>query len=276
MYNKYYRIKRDFEMILNNLPKNIVDEVFKLIEDQQFQKRFSEDKVLDMLQAQKHNKDIEFQQLQLLLYKKNIIDGIAFKPITLALYSYLYSIKSNIVFKIEDATIDDLDEFFYILQTGNYEHDIKQLVLKSDDYCNKELHLAQHEAIKIFNRLYQIQFKVFSLFPRISNEGEEPIFNVDWMLNIISKIKPYVSYTTEELYTKVSVMQIYYYYAQYLRNNGSDSIFIRSEQQILDEMDNRTIDLVLDRLIQKQIIKQDQRKEYFDLMKQNEKEDSNG
>lgn len=291
-------------MILNRLPQNVEAEVFKLIGDAQFQKIYSEDKTLDYLQAQKHNKDIQFQQLQLLLNKKNYvkiigknnivqnknifkklieklfkksskpIEGMFFEPITLALYSYLYTIKSNLIFDINKIDLIDLDIFFYLLQTKDYSYDWKSVLFKSSDYCNKVLKLTPSQIVAIFNRIYSIQFKVFSFFPRISDESSEPSFNVDWMLGILSKIKSYVSYTTEELYTRVSIMEIYYWYIQFCKNNGDKNIFIRNEQEILDEIDNRIIDLVIQRLMQKKIIKRDQHQYYFDLMKYTKEKDN--
>lgn len=263
-------------MILNNLPSNVAQQIVNLTEDQQFQKRFAEDKLLDHLQAQKHDRNITMQELLLLLNRKTLMFGTAFKPITLSLFCYLYCIKSNIVGNLLEMTTLDLDVFFYLLQTKDYTSDMKRLLQKSENYCENELELNYNQALYVFNKIYQIEFKVFSLFPRVGDdEDEEAVYDLDWVTNIASKVKPFTSYTTQQLYTQVPVMEIYYYYAQYLRSNGSDSIFLRSNEQILDEMDSRTIVLVLDRLIQKKVITPDKKQEYFDLMK-NIKENKDG
>lgn len=259
-------------MILNNLSPEIELQVFELLGDDQFTKQLSEDKVIDYLQAQKHDSAIESQELQLLLKRKNMFNNIAFKPITLALLSYLYTIKSNIIFDMNKINKTDLDIFFYLLQTKNYTYNIEQLFQQSEQYCKRKLNLSYTDSIKIFNKLYYIEFKVFSLFPRTNGEGVEIHLNVDWIINIISKIKSYVSYSTQELYTQVSVMQIYYYYAWWCRNNGDNSIILRDEQEILDEIDSRTIEIIVERLIQKKILKIEQKEEYFNLMKYSKKE----
>lgn len=261
-------------MDLTKIPIEIGLEIKKLVVDSEFQKRFGEDEALDRLYAQIHNKDIEFNQLMLTLKRRTIINGIAFKPITITLLSYLYAIQSSIINDKSNITIEDMNIFFYLLQTGDYTHDLKQLFVNSTDYCQKVLHLDARKMIFIFNRLYTIQFKVLSLFPR-TQIGDQPHFDVDWMFGIISKVKPYVSYTTSELLTEVSISQIYYWYAQFRKNNGDNSLYIRPNEQILDEIDTRTIDLVIFRLIQKGILKKDQYKEYFDLMKQT-KENKDG
>lgn len=257
-------------MDFNKLPPNIMQQVFNLISDSQYQKRLSEDQVINYLQAQQHNRSIELQQLLLLLNKKNIIGGIAFKPITLALFSYLYCLKSNIVYDMRNITKEDLDVFFYLLQTKNFTHDVAELFKLSFNYGERQYNLSYNEMMYVFNKLYKIEFKVFDLFPKVSNGSDDEIFfNVDWMLNIVSKIKPMVSYTTEQLYNQVSVSQIYYYYAHFRRMRGDNSIIPRNSQEILDEIDSKIIEIMITRLIQKDIIKKQDYNKYFDLMKVN-------
>ena len=262
-------------MELNKLPSEVALEVKKLTEDEQFQKRFAEDKHLDTLQAQKHDRAIEFQQLMLAINKKNLIGGISFKPATLAMYSYLYCLQSNIVGDMSKITKDDLDIYFYLLQTRNYTTNIQQLISESNNYGERVLGLNYNEMIYVFNKLYSIQFKVRSLFPRNSNGSKIPQ-NVDWMVGVAAKIKPFVSYTTQQIYTQVSLSEIYYYFAHYLRMRGDNSIFIRSDEEILDEMDSRMIELVVQRLIQKKIIDSAKKDEYFDLMKKKREEKKDG
>lgn len=255
-------------MDLSKVPKQIGLEIKNLVTDKVFQKRFGEDEVLDKLQAQTHNKDIQFSQLMLVKNRRTIINGISFKPITLMLISYLYTIQSNIINDVDNISLEDLNIFFYLLQTKDYTYDLKQLFVNSTNYCQKVLHLTTKEIIYIFNRLYLVQFKVLSLFPKDSSDEVQAHFDINWIFGILSKINPYVSYSTNELLTDISISQIYYWYAQWRKNNGDQSIFARSDQQILDEMDSRMIDLVIIRLIQKCILKQEQYKEYFELMKE--------
>lgn len=253
-------------MELQNLPKDIVQQIALLTKDQQFQKRFGEDKELDKLDEQKHNQQIQFLQLQLLLHKKIRLYGIDFNPITVALFSYLYSIRSPVILKKGDITVVDLNIFFYLLQTKDYNSDIGLVLQKSMNYCKRVLNLTTEQATEVFNKMYKIQFRVLSMFPSNTNGDVECLFNVDWALNLISKVKELVSYTTEQLYKDVSIMQIYYYFADYCRNNGSEAIFIRTEQQILFEEDKRVCQLVLERLVEKNVIKKEQVDKYLELM----------
>lgn len=252
-------------MDFNVLPINVQEQIKNLVFDQQFQKRFSQDKELDKLDEQKHDKEIQFYQLQLLLNRCMNLCNIKFNPITIALFCYLYTIKSSVIVKDRDITMIDLDIFFYLLQTKDYNFDIKSVYQKSLNYCSRVLHLEQKDVISVFNKIYKVQFRVLSLFP---NKGEESqcLFNLDWALNFVSRIKPLVSYSTMQIYKDVPITQLYYYFADYCRGNGSDSIYIRTEQQILIEEDHRICQLVLERLVEKGIILKEQVDKYLKLI----------
>lgn len=255
-------------MNFNKVPPNVALQIKYLTVDEQFQERFANDETLDHLEAMKFDKDIIFQELQLLDKRKLNVLGIQFNPITLMLFSYLYSLQSNIIKDMSKITGADLDIFFYLLQTKDYTGSVKNLIQKAMGYCNKVMKVNYNQAYYIFNKLYNIQFKVMNLFPKIKyGNGENPM-NVDWMLGIAAKIKPFVSYSTTQLYKDIPVMEIYYYYAHYRRINGNNSVFTRSEQQILDEMDSRMIQLVIQRLIEKGVLTKAQKEEYFKLLKE--------
>ena len=257
-------------MNLNKIDKRIQQAICDLIIDEQFQKRFAEDKTLDYLDSLKHDKGIEIQELQLAWNKKIVLFGIELNPITLALYSYLYCIKSPIISDIHNITMIDLDIFFYLLQTKDYTTDLKQLMNNSINYTNAVMKINQATAIKLFEQIYKIEFRCLNLFPRVDQE-KEALFNLDWMTSIVSKVKPLTSYTTEQLYTEISITQIYYYFANYCRMQGDQRIFIRTEDEILFEQERRMCQLVVDRIIQKGIILESQRDKIIELIVQEKK-----
>ena len=241
----------------NVLPKNIQQAIIDLTEDEEFQKIFSEDQQLDYLDSLKHDKQIEFHQFQLLVRKKLNIFGLEFNPLTIALYSYLYTIKSPIVFDIKKSTMIDLDLFFYLLQTKDYNWNVKQVLHKSIGYCSNVLHLSERQIVKVFEKFYKIEFRCLNLFPK-SDQQKEPMFNVDWITSIIAKVKPLTSYSTEQLYMDIPITEIYYYFANYCRMQGDQRIYIRTEEEILAEQDKRICQLIVERLVKKGIIKPQQ------------------
>lgn len=252
-------------MNLNKVDKKIQQAICDLIVDEEFQKRFALDKELDYLQSLKHDKGIEIQELQLALTKKIVLFGIELNPITLALYSFLYCIKSPIVNDIHNITQIDLDIFFYLLQTKDYTTSMKQLMNNSLNYTSEVMKINQASAVKLFEQIYKIEFRCLNLFPRTDQE-KEALFNMDWMTSIVSKVKPLTSYTTEQLYNYVSVTQIYYYFANFCRMQGDQRIYIRTEDELLYEEDHRMCQLVVDRIIQKGIIQVSQRDKIIDLI----------
>lgn len=244
-------------MNLNTLPQNLQQAVVDLTEDEQFQKIFKEDEQLDYLESLEHDKQIEFHQLQLILRKKLNVLGIQFNPLTIALYSYLYSIQSPIVFDIKKTTMIDLDIFFYLLQTKDYNWNMKQVLVKSVGYTKNILHLNEEQVVKVFQQIYRIEFRCLNLFPK-DNQQKKPLFNVDWITSITGKVKPLTSYTTEQIYKDISITEVYYYFANYCRQQGDQRIFIRTEDELLAEEDKRMCQLIVERLVKKGIIKPEQ------------------
>lgn len=244
-------------MNLNTLPQDLQQAVVDLTEDEQFQKIFKEDEQLDYLESLQHDKQIEFHQLQLMLYKKLNIFGLEFNPLTIALYSYLYSIQSPIVFDIKKTTMIDLDVFFYLLQTKDYNWNMKQLLAKSAGYIKNVLHLNEKQIVKVFEKIYKIEFRCLNLFPKDDSE-KKPMFNVDWITSITSKVKPLTSYSSEQIYKDISITEIYYYFANFCRMQGDQRIFIRTEDEILAEEDKRICQLIVERLVKKGVIKPEQ------------------
>lgn len=254
----------------NVLPKNIQQAIIDLTEDEEFQKIFSEDEQLDYLDSLKHDKQIEFHQLQLMLRKKLNLFGIEFNPLTIALYSYLYSINSPIVFEIKKTTMIDLDIFFYLLQTKDYNWDVKQVLQKSAGYCFNVLHLNEKQIVKVFERIYKIEFRCLNLFPK-NDQQKDVLFNVDWITSICSKVRPLTSYSTEQLYRDISITEVYYYFANYCRMQGDQRIFIRTEDEILAEEDKRMCQLIVERLVKKGIIKPQQSNSILNQISQEKK-----
>lgn len=253
-------------MEIQRLPLNIAQQIIKLTADPQFNQKCSKDEKLDQINDQKQNQQIQFLQLQLLLNKKIKLFGIDFNPITIALLSYLYAIRSPAVMNKTDMTVIDLNIFFYLLQTKDYNSDVSLVLQNSMNYCERVLKLNLEQAISAFNKMYKVQLRVLSMFPSRSNGNNDWFFNLNWALSLVGNVKGYTSYSTEQLYKDISIMQVYYYYADYCRNSGTEAIIIKAEDQILFEEDRRLCQLVLELLAERNIIKNDQVGYYLNLM----------
>ena len=250
-----------------SVPIQIQREILKLTTDEEFQERFAEDEVLNQLDALKYDSFIQYNEWLLTALHGNIkINGLTFKPITLALWSYLYIIKSPFIFTEKPVTSVDIDLFFYLLNTKNFEQPIDQLIQKSIGYCTKILKISYNQANQILQRLLKIQFRVLNMFPRFSSEDYKPVFNVDWLTSIATKVAQVSNYNLHQIYNQISVCQAYYLFAQYCREKGSESIFLRTEEEIMEQEDLRATTLVVERLIELNVIEEKDKQFYIKLI----------
>lgn len=272
-------------MNFRQLPIELQFKVAELAEDQQFQKRFNDDQVLNQLDQLKYDPVIEYNEVQLAFHnklrfkrmesvKRTFLQKILFKkysqyvqlePVTLGLWAYLYTIKSPVVFTDQQLTTIDIDLFFYLLQEKQYNKPVKQLFTQSMDYCNRKMKISQEQAVQIITYLTKISFRVLNMFPRLQLE-QKPVFNLDWLTSLVTKVKHVSSYSTQEIYKEIPVCEVYYLFAQYCRQIGSEAIYLRTEEEIMIEQDLRCSTLVVERLIELGHIDETNKTYYINLI----------
>lgn len=252
-------------MRFSEVPIEIQVHIEQLCRDKVFQQRFASDEVLDQLDALKYDPFIQFYQIQLLLHNKIKFYDVIFEPITLGLWSYLYTIKSPFVLNQEKYTTIDLDIFLYLLQTKDFSLELKDLIVKSMNYSTNVLKLTQQQAVDAIQKLFKISLRVLNMFPRLQVE-KKAVFNADWITSLVTKVSQVSSYSTQQLYKQISMCEVYYLFAQYCREKGSEAIFLRTEEQILAEEDLRATTLVVERLIELGHIDQTNKEYYIKLI----------
>ena len=258
-------------MNFTKVPKQIQVHIEKLTEDQVFQKRFAEDKVLDLLDELKYDPFLQFNELQFVIHNNFKMYGVGFKPITLALWSYLYIIKSPIIFNDKKPTDIDIDLFFYLLQTKDFNTPLKTLIKNSTNYCHNVLQLSNEQVGQILQKLVHINFRVLNMFPKYNMEGYKPVFNVDWLTSIATKVCQVSNYTIQQVYNQIPICEAYYLFAQYCRQKGSESIYLRTQEEIMQEQDLRSTILVVERLIELNVIEQNEKQFYINMIHDQEK-----
>lgn len=249
-------------MIFRTLPQNIQYQIYLLTKDNQFQERFGKDEKLDQLDELKYDPFIEYCQLQLLMHNKLEMCGIELEPLTLSLVAYLYTLKSPLVIKDETISMLDINLFFYLLQTKDFEKTFEQLLVNSLNYCTEQMKVTEQQAIEMFKNIMKINFRVLNMFPKLQG-ARKTNFNADWLTSIVTKVKQVTSYSTQELYKEIPFCEVYYSFAQYCRENGSEAIYLRTEEEIQVEIDKRSTELVVDYLIEKNVIEQKDREYYI-------------
>ena len=252
-------------MRFSEVPFEVQVHIQQLQRDKVFQQRFATDEVLDQLDALKYDPYIQYNQVQLILHNKLKFYGVQFEPITLGLWSFLYTLKSPLVFDDNKITMIDVDLFFYLLQTKDFNSDLKTLLKKSMNYSSTVLKLESSQAISIVERMFKVSFRVLNMFPRLQI-NKDVVFNADWITSLVTKVKQVSSYSTQELYKDVSICEVYYLFAQYCREKGSEAIFLRTEDEILAEQDLRATTLVVERLIELGHIEEANKQYYINLI----------
>lgn len=276
-------------MDFRKIPKQIQPYILQLTDDDVFLERYDTDEELNKLDRLKYDPFIQFNQLQLLLneqlkfsniqpksksrfvqviqklFHKSPSPYILFKPITLALWSYLYNIKSPLILEEGKITTVDIDLFFYLLETKNFGP-LKTVLEKSSNFCFNKYKLTAVQMNEYLTKMIRISFRVLNMFPKLKVEGAKPAFNVDWLTSIATKAAQVSNYNIKDVYNKISVCQAYYLFAQFCREKGSESIYLRTEEEIMWEEDLRSTILIVERLIELKAIEQKDKQFYINLI----------
>lgn len=253
-------------MRFDKLPIQIQRQVEKLTVDEEFQQRFSNDSVLDQLDALKYDPFLEYNELQLILHNNITIRGKKLNPITLALWSFLYIIKSPLIFTDKKCTCVDIDLFFYLLETKDYSESIESILKRSANFCIDRMKITYEQADEILQKLIKVQFRVLNMFPKYCSDDFEPVFNVDWLTSIATKVAQVSNYSIAVIYNQISVCEAFYLFAQYCRQKGSESIFLRTEEEIMEQEDLRATTLVVERLIELKVIDEKDKQFYINTI----------
>lgn len=253
-------------MNFTKVPKQIQKEIEKLVVDEQFQRRFAEDKVLDQLDELKYDPFLQYNQLQAIIHNNFKMYGNGFKPITLALWCFLYTIKSPIIFNKNIISDIDIDVFFYLLQTKDFRSSMQTILKNSTNYCKSVLQLTNQQIVQVFQKMLKFSFRVLNMFPSYNIEGYKPVFNVDWLTSIATKVCQVSNYNIQQVYNQISICEAYYLFAQYCREKGSEAIYLRTEEEIMQEQDLRSTELVVERLIELKVIEQKDKQFYINMI----------
>lgn len=252
-------------MNFRQLPIEIQHKIAELPADEEFDKKFSNDQVMIQLEQLKYDPVIEYNQVQLAFHNKLRIYNQELEPITLGLWSFLYTIKSPVVFNDQQLTSIDVDLFFYLLQTKDFSSPVEELFNKSLNYCEEQLNFTQEQAVQIIQKLVRVSFRVLNMFPRLKLQ-QKPVFNLDWLTSIVTKVRQVSSYSTQEIYKEVPVCEAYYLFAQFCRQKGSETIYLRTEEDIMIEQDLRASQIIVQYLIEKGFIEETNKTYYVNMI----------
>lgn len=260
-------------MNFTHLPDDVKQAVINLTNDKIFQDRFAKDKILDDLESEKYNSQDEYFALLTVLNGKFVIGQYEINAITPALWSFLYITKSPFVVNTERITKADVDFILYILSKGLNEAGTspQEIYMNSIGFC-EENGIDIMEAIRTILDLIKISFRPLKMFPTKNTDCQsQPRFDADWLTALVAKVYQVTGLPPQKIINEMSLTECCYYYAQYQRMNSAQEIQMRSDDEIMLQMGKRTVQLILERLLEINIIEEKDVKLYRDIMNTPEK-----
>lgn len=196
-------------------------------------------------------------------------DGYKTKCITPAKWAYLWATSSPFIVNEKEPTLLDVDYFLYVLDNGIEEGDVVLSFNRSLGYT-KKLNISYEEGIKIIINSIRVAFRPLNLFPkRQGNTNRKAMFDADWITSLVARVHSVTGESPKKIMNEMSLTAACYYFAQYARMNGDDTIYKRSEEEILIAQDRRAVEMICERLIELNVIKREEYFKYFSIMTTN-------
>lgn len=213
-----------------------------VMQDDAFQEILKNDKVLNDLESEKNDKKLQYYQIMAVISKKFIICGIETVVITPIMWSFLYTIDNKLVKDPENATVQDIDVFMYILANG-IQVISDDLFEHSKDFCkNNKIHYIQAKG-QILQAIH-LAFRPLEMFPHTETNKADVRFNLDWLTRIVSLCCKMTNKSSDQVMFNMSLTEVLSYVIQACRQGDiSDSIRRRNTDQVTQLMYKRTFEL---------------------------------
>ena len=252
-------------MNFRHLSKEVKQGVKALTLDEEFQKRFGTDKVLDELDQQKYNVAEELQVFNCVVNEKVFFCDRTVNPITPKLWSFIWLIGSPFINPKKEVTETDIDLLLYLLQNPLQDINPTSVIIASLGYCMN--HQVQYEtAFKIIQESIKLAFKPMNLFPKTNTAGNNLLYyDTEWLTATVARVHTVTGLTPKEI-LNMPMTAVCYYYAQFAKMNGEQNIYRRSPEEILIAQDMRCCELIVQRLIENGVIKEEQRETIYKII----------
>lgn len=253
-------------MFISKLKSPLKECAFLLNKDEEFQKRFQTDPILDKLYDEQYDPALCYIELTSTLNGKLEFDEQEFSQIRLLQYIWLWCVGNPLVKAGKDIEEADLDLFFYTLE---HEFNPCDSILKIMTVAFGEIkrrNLTKERAEEIAKSLIGIGFHPLSMFPATNGTGnEQPMFDADWMTGIISKVHVVTGLLPKEI-EKMSMSACCFYFIQWCRMQGDNHIMKRTPEEILKAISKRTDELIAERLIELGQLKEEDKLEFLNII----------
>lgn len=256
-------------MFFSQLPKNLQREIYLLTKDDQFQHRFATDRALDDIDAMKYDKMISFRQSLQLLFKGDFYNQNVLKPLTLGKISILWYLENDYFSGdkyLYQASQAATDQFFYVIQTPFQQLSIHDIPTKSFKYVQLVMKLDYNIAKTIAVLLIKIGFSPLKKYQTPNIKGKIQLhYDAMWTTSLAATVHSTTGFDTDYIIQKMPVTEVCLYYVIWKRMNSSE-VVQRTEEEILILQDQRAAMLIVEYLIQKGKIKEEQKEHYYQMI----------
>ncbi len=255
-------------MFFKDLSFEVQTAIRELTKDEVFQNRFGYDKVLGELDAQRFDKKKIVQELQAFRGVPLQVGDKKFSQLTVDAWANLWCLDSPFALGKDDIKQVDVDLFLAALEfTGD---DLEALAISSLDYCKKH-QLNEELARQICNKIISLAFSPLLLFPDSGamklTADQQPLYDAEWIANLVYAVHQVTGKSPEFIQKQMSLNAVCQYFVQFAKNQGMKGIGKKSEPEIIQLTDERCNTLIVERLIEKGIVKEEDKSYYEELLK---------
>ena len=212
----------------------------------EFQKLLEEDEHIRELEASKYNRREEFLALRSVLLLPSCIGHLRIRPVTPAIWSYLWALGNNYTGDIRKADDMDTDIFLYLL--SHDLHDLydtpAELTGAAIGYCGKngiDYDIAGNLLCKMIGQA----FYALRMLPETSSGGGGMnVYDIDWMTRICSIVAQETHERASYVMFEMSLCACCSYFIQALKKNDTkNTIRKRSDTELCREIYEYTMKL---------------------------------
>lgn len=261
-------------MNFSKLPEHVKKAITTFPDDAEFNEMLNNDKILDELDEEAAHNENDFDELLCLIEKTIYVNGKKYRAISAKAWSYLFMLKSPLVQQSEQQpTSLDFDLFAYVVETNLSVTDPTENLKNCVGYCAKLGLDDDEKVIEYYEKQMKLAFSPMKMFPCAQTNyydndtvvKQNPSYDVDWLTTIITRVHAVTNLSPQQI-LELSMNTCCYYFAQWARLQGEKNIEKRSNVEITIAKLHRTIEIIVEALIKKSVIKPEERNEYIKLI----------
>lgn len=159
-----------------------------------------------------------------------------------------------------------IDQFFYVIQTPFQQLNIYDIPQKAYKYVENVLKMDYKTAKMLAVLMIKIAFSPLKKFEQPNIKGKiQAHYDAFWVSTMAALVHTVTGFDTDYIIRNMPVTEVCLYYVAWKKINGSE-VIQRTEEQILILQDQRASMLIVEYLIQKGKIPQEQKTKWYTII----------